>query len=329
MYKLMQPIVLLCATTLIAIAPQAQKAKIAVMPVEQNGMIDSRVISALHDMIITELAKTNKFDLVERARLDLVIEEQALGDSGAVDSSTAAKIGQLEGAGFTLIAKVTEAGRHEKSNSASAGNFFTKAVTGIGFDKRKTTLAIDARFVDTTTGTIEFADTFKGSRSKTKVDVGGLSFDPSDPEDAEMARLVIGELVDRIAFSAYPPKIVKFDTDGQLAYLNYGEVLFDVGDELSIYTRGEPIKDIDTEQIIGYEETVIGRLKVDEVRDSLSTAKLIHGEALVGAYCRNMTAKDRAAAKSENDGEESEVQGGKNPIKDIKQMFKRKKKNKE
>ena len=328
MKKLARNALLICMTTFMAFTSEAQKAKIAVLPVEQNGMIDSRVISSLHDMLITELAKTGKFDLVERARLDKIIEEQALGDSGAVDASTAAEIGKLEGAGFSLIAKVTEAGRHEKSTNQAAGNFFTKAITGIGVDSRKTTLAIDARFVDTTTGTVEFADSFKGERKKTRVDVGQLEFDPSDPGDAEMAREVIGELVDRIAVSAYPPKVAEFNEERQLAYLNYGDVLFEKGDELTVYVRGEPITDIDTGQVIGYERTTVGQLEVVEVLDKMSLAKLVSGQAPKGALCRNMTERDRdqARANAEANGEEDKPEGGKNPIKDIRNMFKRDKK---
>ena len=52
----------------------------------------------LAQMLITDLAELGEIRVVERARLNAVLEEQKLAASGKVDAATAARIGKLLGA---------------------------------------------------------------------------------------------------------------------------------------------------------------------------------------------------------------------------------------
>src|SRR5215510_5293312 len=55
----------------------------------------NRLGTSASDILITELAKSNRFIVVERDKLDKLMEEQKLGMSGAVDPNTAAKMGKI------------------------------------------------------------------------------------------------------------------------------------------------------------------------------------------------------------------------------------------
>ncbi len=65
----------------------------------------------LQSMITTDLARVSALTVVERSRLQEIVAEQKLGNSGLVDKATAAKIGKLAGAShllggtFTIVAK--------------------------------------------------------------------------------------------------------------------------------------------------------------------------------------------------------------------------------
>ena len=61
----------------------------------------------LAGMLTNELAGTGKFKMVERAKLDAVLEEQDLADSGRVNKKSGAKIGKLTGAKYLVIATVS------------------------------------------------------------------------------------------------------------------------------------------------------------------------------------------------------------------------------
>jgi len=67
----------------------------------------SRVAS---DMLVSALKRSERFLLVERERLDLVLEEQALGQTGALDPKTQTKVGQILGAQFLILGTITEFG---------------------------------------------------------------------------------------------------------------------------------------------------------------------------------------------------------------------------
>jgi curli biogenesis system outer membrane secretion channel CsgG len=63
--------------------------------------------SDLAAMLTNELAAMDKFKMVERAKLDAVLDEQDLADSGRISKSTGAKIGKLTGAKYLVFATVS------------------------------------------------------------------------------------------------------------------------------------------------------------------------------------------------------------------------------
>src|SRR5512135_3238007 len=60
----------------------------------------------LQDMLISELASTKSFQVLERKEIDAVLGEQNLGASGRVSKSTRAKMGRLKGAKYLVAATV-------------------------------------------------------------------------------------------------------------------------------------------------------------------------------------------------------------------------------
>ncbi|WP_264357651.1 CsgG/HfaB family protein [Chlorobaculum tepidum] len=55
-------------------------------------------------MLISELASTNSFRVLERKELDTVLDEQDLGRSGRIDPRTRAKVGKITGAKYLVVA---------------------------------------------------------------------------------------------------------------------------------------------------------------------------------------------------------------------------------
>jgi len=74
---------------------------VAVFPFRYLGSDpDLRPLSrALAEMLVTDLAVTDRLRVVERLRVQLLLDEIALGEAGLVEPSTAARGGQLLGAG--------------------------------------------------------------------------------------------------------------------------------------------------------------------------------------------------------------------------------------
>lgn len=123
----------------------------------------------LAGMLTNELASTNSFQMVERARLDAILDEQDLASSGRVDPASAAKVGKMVGAEYLVTGTVTA---YEESGGKGGGIGFRGI--RVGGKKEETYLAVDIRVVNTTTGVVEFTRTVEG-RSSSKGIALGLS----------------------------------------------------------------------------------------------------------------------------------------------------------
>ncbi len=120
----------------------------------------------LADALSNELTSTGKFAVVERQKLGEVLSEQELAELGLVRPETAAQKGQLTGAKYIILGKVTS---YEEgvSSESTGGNFgLNLGIVSIGNSKRKQQqqayIAIDLRVVDSTTGEVVYARTVEG-----------------------------------------------------------------------------------------------------------------------------------------------------------------------
>ena len=117
----------------------------------------------LAGMLSNELAATGKFRVVERDKIQQVIDEQDLSDAGRVNKATRIKSGKLTGAKYLVFATVTA---FEENTQGGGGGISFRGVS-VGGKKQEAYIAVDLRVVDTTTGDIEFARTVE-ARSEAK-----------------------------------------------------------------------------------------------------------------------------------------------------------------
>lgn len=123
---------------------------------------------AVMDMMVTELNKVKVFDLVERERLDHVIEEQQLMMQGLIDPSMAYDVGKLHNAQFSMEGAITLYYYNEKARG------FVLPVIGSAAIAKTAYVAIDLRIVDNRTGAIIYSSEQIGSsRQDAKGSLGG------------------------------------------------------------------------------------------------------------------------------------------------------------
>jgi curli biogenesis system outer membrane secretion channel CsgG len=124
--------------------------------------------SDLAGMLTNELAGTGKFKMVERDKLDAVLDEQDLADSGRVSKKSGAKIGKLTGAQYLVIATLSA---FESDVKGTGGGLSFRGIS-VGGKKEDAYLAVDLRVVDTTTGEVEFTRTIEARASSGGLAVG-------------------------------------------------------------------------------------------------------------------------------------------------------------
>ncbi|HEX6832030.1 MAG TPA: CsgG/HfaB family protein, partial [Rudaea sp.] len=122
----------------------------------------------LSGMLSNELSSSGDFRVVERNKLEKVLEEQNLAVSGRVAPGTGAKIGKLTGAQYLVTGTVTA---YEENTSGTGGGFSIKGIS-LGGKKSSAYLAVDVRVINTTTGDIDFARTIEGRSESSGVAVG-------------------------------------------------------------------------------------------------------------------------------------------------------------
>jgi curli biogenesis system outer membrane secretion channel CsgG len=123
----------------------------------------------LASMLSNELAATGKFRIVEREKLQKVLDEQDLAEAGRVKKSTGAKIGKLTGAKYLIFGTVSA---FEQDTKGGGGGLSFRGIN-IGGKKEEAYIAVDLRVIDTTTGDVEHVRTVE-ARSSSYGMAGGL-----------------------------------------------------------------------------------------------------------------------------------------------------------
>ncbi|RMF76100.1 MAG: hypothetical protein D6738_02120, partial [Acidobacteria bacterium] len=159
------------------------KIRIAVLDFDTSALHGSwrwgwswhRLETAAADSVTHELVNSGRFRVIERNRLDAVLREQNLGDSGRIDPSTAAGIGKLLGVQLVVLGSVTEFGIEEYGGRIpQVGRW--KFGRGIGGKLVKGSATLTARVIDTTTGEILGSYEGSGEHKFGKGQFSGASF---------------------------------------------------------------------------------------------------------------------------------------------------------
>jgi curli biogenesis system outer membrane secretion channel CsgG len=122
----------------------------------------------LAGMLTNELSATGAFRVVERSKLQAVLEEQDLAASGRVKAGSGAKIGKLTGAQYLVSGTVTS---FEENTKGTGGGLSFKGVS-VGGKSSEAYLAIDIRVINAETGEIDFVRTVEGRSKGGGVSVG-------------------------------------------------------------------------------------------------------------------------------------------------------------
>jgi curli biogenesis system outer membrane secretion channel CsgG len=103
-----------------AVADAQDKPRIAVLEFTNKadpawGWWRERGAAAMQDVFITELVKSGKFRVIDRERLDVIMQAKKVSLSGDVDPSTAMQMGKMLGVEYLLVGMLTEYGKTDAS----------------------------------------------------------------------------------------------------------------------------------------------------------------------------------------------------------------------
>jgi curli biogenesis system outer membrane secretion channel CsgG len=215
-----------------------------------------------------------KFTVIERQALELVMKEQGLSTAGALDPQTAAKVGKILGVKYIITGGIDKFAINKTGGAIGR--------LGVGGQLVQADATINLRFIDTTT-----AERIVSVSADAEVKKGGGFFrGTSLSRDAEwglaseviekvatdvVAKLTVPTTLARIgpgtgAASGLEGRIAK--VDGNRAWLNIGSSSgVKVGDKFVVFNAGDAIVDPDTGQSLGSSEKETGSGAVTEVQE--------------------------------------------------------------
>lgn len=230
------------------------------------------ICEQLQSSIQNGLVQNKNYTVVERSNLDQIFRELGLQNSGVVNSSSAIEIGNLSGADYTLMGKVVEAEINPYNNLAYEG--------------LKAKVAVSVQIVDNETGQVLSSDMVSDTDSsatknnlkkfiKSDLVPGHMSVN-SDSLIYNAAEKVANKVLERM--NKINPLVgmvvaVKPNEDTVTFDLGYEDGVKE-GDIYTIYAEAEPIVHPVTGEILGVDERYVGTVKVEEVRNNLSIAKI-------------------------------------------------------
>jgi curli biogenesis system outer membrane secretion channel CsgG len=219
-------------------------------------------------MLETQLIKVGRFTVYERNKLDQVLGEQGLQQSLSNNGTQL----QIEGVDYLVYGSITKKSTQQKQ--LQTGQFASVKVVS--------TFGVDIKIVDATTGEIRRAEAIEASvEAGQGVATGNFrSIDASGDGLVEAQRLVAKKSAALLAESIFPIRVV--DVDEPDIYLNYGDSILSVGDQVTLVREGREIVDQDTGKVLGSRERVLGTLEIISADANMSIAKKVGGSFEVG-----------------------------------------------
>ena len=199
----------------------AQRVRVAVLAFDDNSSSQwgIQLGGAATDELITQLVRSGQFSVIERERIDAVLGEQDLGQTGRLNPSTAAELGKVLGVQVVLLGSITQF----SIRSRRAG------IGGVGASYTEAESVLDVRAVNTVTA--EIMSVSEGSGKKRLVGVESSRINFSERFDVGIAQEAlrpaveeaVEELVDQIDdFSTIAPPVSGPGPSGETAWILTG-----------------------------------------------------------------------------------------------------------
>lgn len=235
--------------------------------------------------LVTELIKTGRVVVVERAILSKVLVEQELGESQLLSPMTRAPAGQLLGVDYLIVGEVTEFDEKQMGAGAAAG-FLGAKVSG---EISAAHVGIDMRLVDTRTGEILYSHRAQGKAWEKAlggkvdykvIDFGGDAFHKTPLGMAtrraidDAVEFILGTIEKQAEEFSWLGLVI--GVDNGMAYFNVGSNKgIKPGDRFRVSTVKRVLTDPETNQIIGLVEDELGLAQAVRVDKRYTVARIL------------------------------------------------------
>ena len=250
-----------------------------------GGMVPVNGIEAI---VTDTMNRTGRFRLVERAALGDVLGEQDLASSGRVAKPSGAATGKVLGAELLVQVVVTDYEENTSGSSGGAGGLLRKVplVGGVGIKSGKGRVGLNFRLIDATTSEVLYTKQVESVIKQSGLTIAGAgwtgdallggfisSYAKTPIGQAVIAGINKGvyELIKEIGARPAEGSVIK--AEGKRVWLNIGDDGVNMGDRLTVMSKGEELIDPDTGISLGSTDTALGDIEIIQVAEKFSVAQ--------------------------------------------------------
>jgi hypothetical protein len=235
----------------------------------------------LQDRLKVYFVQARRFSVLDRSENAQYASEMALVTSAAANLSERVRFGQVLGADFILVGKVTITKRREE------------VINPISMDRsvrERTTAEITYSLIEIATRQIQWSNIIK------------LASLESGYEN--VARLIGAQVSETL----FPLRVVTSDDPANLI-INQGGQSVVAGQRYRLVELGAEMTDPDTKESLGRRESDLGVVEITRVSQNVSSAKLIsgHGKQSDNLILRRLDGEVRTATPPPNPGTRSKA----------------------
>jgi curli biogenesis system outer membrane secretion channel CsgG len=210
---------------LLPAAAQTSRPTVALLDFDFNGIQNwwggnQDIGKGVADLLVDELVNDGSFRVIERKKLDAILNEQNFSNSDRADPSakTISQLAKVLGVKFLIVGSITKFGTEASNKSVGGGGFGSKfGVGAVGKSEGKANVALTARIIDTSTAEVMVSSKGDGTSKRSgmmlsgagggsKVGAGSLNFGASDFQDT-----IIGEATEAAVKALAAQLIAKKD----------------------------------------------------------------------------------------------------------------------
>lgn len=262
------------------------KPRLAIMDFNNRADLGgSKLGSAIADQLISQVARSDRYVLVERSHINQILQEQALGQSGAISEQTAPQVGKLLGVESLVIGSILEA--RQETGKGKIGDkeddWLLRLKATVGY------VNISYRMISTTTGEVLLADNVSATEIKPGFGLKTKDFDIENMHEFDQTVLgaavrkaihkIARDIINHVATIDWVGKVVQCKAD-TLVYFTPGrgagvklEQLFDIYETIDLESE-----DFLTEGSFSYDQPKARVMVMGFIGDKVARAKVIHGQ---------------------------------------------------
>jgi curli biogenesis system outer membrane secretion channel CsgG len=260
---------------------------------------------ALSDLVADQLVNGHKFNVLERKKLDAVMDEHKLSAAGETSPATMIQSGRLTGAKYLVTGNVIQFERTGESGGRAGSILpgWIGAAAG-GLHRERVTLKVQVHIIDATTGTI--VQSFAGEKTQASTSwdaggwaagigvVGGGSYSNSSFTSSTMGHLINDEAIeiagklDPAQFSSAAAAAAAAAINGRIIASDSGGIILNVGSAKGVQTgmffdvmQVRSIKDPDSGKMLSVASST-GKVQITQVNADSAVAVKVSGTITVG-----------------------------------------------